>query len=227
MHLSLISRRNCCTTSWRNFLSRTMPLADLPIMLSCFFQFSPQLGSSLNSPSLIRHFCKELLTDVQEVFLLWLTLLKIEREFTTSIINNANSMNCLLLNLWEKYRECNFETAENFLACCSSLYVWTWPLYTLRRFFKANWNCEIQRVPLLELAELWWYLNSFATNWNKSFSDLLFFSISDFVESWNLWEMQWELNINRFATSLIFWVHHSFYLTFFFRTIGRYVYHQW
>ena len=46
LHLFLISRHNCHTTSWWDFSSSTIPLAYLPIILSCFFQFSLQLGSS-------------------------------------------------------------------------------------------------------------------------------------------------------------------------------------
>ena len=118
--------------------------------------------------------------------------------------------------------------------------VWTWALYALRRFFKANLTHEIQHVLFIWItevvpvipntftvsqniavttAELWWYLNIFSRNWNKSFSDLLFFSITVLVESWNLCGMQWELDINWFAASLIFCVHHSFYLT-------KHLYHQ-
>lgn len=150
------------------------------------------------------------------MFLLWLTLLKNEREFTTSRISIANSMNCLY---WT-YKK-NKEIAQAF---CNS-YVWTWALHAVRRFLKANRTCEIQLVlftrttevapvvpniftlswnTAVTAAELWWYVNSFSRNRNKSFRNLLFFSITVFVESCNLCDMQWELNINLFAASLIF-----------------------
>ena len=95
----------------------------------------------------------------------------------------------------------------------------------IEEVFKANVTCEIERVSFIRITEvapvmsytftvlrntavttvqLWWYLSNFSRNWNKSLSDQLFFSITDFVESSNLCKMQWELNINWFATFLIF-----------------------
>ena len=44
LHLSIISQHNC-HTSWQDFSSSTITLADLPILCFHFFQFSPQLGS--------------------------------------------------------------------------------------------------------------------------------------------------------------------------------------
>ena len=108
----------------------------------------------INIFTLIRHFCQESLTDLQEMFLSWLILPKIVRGFTISSMNSTNSMNFLLLNLPEKQRDCDLETAKYFSACCNLLYVWTLALYALRRFFKANLTCEIQSVLFTRITEV-------------------------------------------------------------------------